>query len=185
MLLLQVLTLSFILLTATVCGDENVQDGACEVNNNGSDPGQCLAAANVHSVEVEDAKAKSDDGSASWYRNISECKDNDPKCGAWAEKNECAGNPERMLRQCPKSCKVCDNEQRSGEYVANCYGEDQHVAGDILEKIAVRVQEVEDYMLQEVFVEKKYARIRAECKNRHKECSFWAVIGGKKRLRLI
>jgi hypothetical protein len=61
-------------------------------------------------------------------------------------------------------------------YISNCYGEDQHISR---KETALRVQEMEDYMLQRVFVEEKYAKIRAKCKNRDKECSFWAVIGGK------
>jgi hypothetical protein len=82
-----------------------------------------------------------------------------------------------MLQLCPKACNLCDNE--SDDYVANCYGEDQHIAGSKRDEVALRIREVEDYMLQEVFVEEKYAEIRAECKNRNEECSFWAVIGGK------
>jgi hypothetical protein len=181
--LIKVLTFSCMLLAATVLGDDSeVHNGECESSNEGNDPGQCLAVTNANSsdeVEEEDAPtANSSKGDSPWYRNLTDCKDNHRKCDFWAGKNECAGNPERMLQLCPKACNVCDNV--SDGYVANCYGEDQHVAGSREEEVAVRVREVEEYMLTEVFVEEKYAKIRSECKNRDKECSFWAVIGGKK-----
>jgi hypothetical protein len=173
LLLLRLLTFSCLLLSATVLGEENVDE--CESGNEGNDPEQCNANANS-SGDVEDAAASA----TPWYRNLSEaeCKDGHEKCDVWAAKNECAKVPDRYLHLCPKACKVCDNER--DDYVANCYGEDQHVTGDKAEETAVRVKEAEDYMLGQVFVDEKYAQIRADCKNRNEECSFWAVIGGKK-----
>jgi hypothetical protein len=181
LLLLKVITFSCMLLAATVLGDEIVvPNGECESNNNdGKDSGQCLATVHANSDEAEMAYDDDSNGNIPWYRDLSECNDNDRDCGVWAAKNECAINPNGMLQLCPKACKVCDNEY--GEYISNCYGEDQLVSGATRKETEVRVREVEDYMLQEVFVEEKYKNIRAECKNRDKECSFWAVIGGKKR----
>jgi hypothetical protein len=174
------ITFFSILLAATVLRSENVvQNSECESNNNDGDDtaGQCLAAVNSNSGDkAEDATAD-----VPWYRNLSECKDSHEECGVWAEGNECSINPGGMLQLCPKACKVCDNT--SGDYISNCYGDDQLVSGRGVEErilTALRIQEVEDYMLQKVFVDEKYANIRAECKNRNKECSFWAVVGGKK-----
>jgi hypothetical protein len=184
LLLIKVLLFSCMLLAATVLGDENVVlTGECESSNDeGNDLGQqCLAAVvNANSGEEDAQTPNSSKEDSPWYRNLTECKDNHRKCDVWAGNNDCASHPERMLQLCPKACHVCDNTDESGEYVANCYGEDQHVAGSRKEEVALRIREVEDYMLQEVFVEEKYAKIRAECKNRAKECSFWAVNGGKK-----
>jgi hypothetical protein len=180
LLLLQLLVFLCILLTTTVLGSDNVvQNGECESNN---DPGQCLATtlnANRGEEAMEDVKADANNGDMSWYRRLSECEDFDRDFGFWAEENECSINPGGMLHLCSKSCNVCDNI--SGDYVANCYSEDQLVSGSIAERAqtAKRVREMEDYMLQEVLVEEKYSTIRAGCKNRDKECSFWAVEGGK------
>jgi hypothetical protein len=194
-LLLKVLVLSCMLLAVTVLAEKNVvPNGECEKSGNkGNGPEQCLAAATNANTDGED-KEEVEDADATrtgqatdvpWYRNLSasECQDDHEKCDIWANNNECAQVPERYLHLCPKACKVCDNI--SGDYVANCYGEDQHVTGDRGPETAVRVREVEDYMLGEVFVEEKYAQIRADCKNRDKECSFWAVIGGKKIRRSL
>ena len=179
LLLLKVLALSCMLLAATALGDENAgSSGECESGNEGNDPEQCLAAAaNANANANTGEKEIKED--TPWYRNLSasECKDDHEKCEVWAAANECASVPDRYLQLCPKACKVCDNERDT--YVANCYGEDQHVTGDKGPETAVRVREVEDYMLGEVFVEEKYAQIRADCKNRNELCSFWAVIGGK------
>jgi hypothetical protein len=179
LLLLRVLTFSCMLLAACVLGDENVvPNGECESTNEGNGLGQqCLAAVNANANTGEEMDSSSE-GDSPWYRNLSECKDNHEKCVIWAGRNDCASNPERMLELCPKACKLCDNEYDA--YVANCYGEDQHVAGDRGDEVALRIRAVEDYMLQEVFVEEKYSQIRGDCKNRDKECCFWAVIGGKK-----
>jgi hypothetical protein len=179
LLLLKVIVFSCMLFAASALGDEKVvPNGECESGNEGNDPEQCLAAANANTGEEveDDATGKAN---VPWYRNLTEaeCKDHDEKCDLWAEKNECSNVPERYLRLCPKACKVCDNERDA--YVANCYGEDQHVTGDQELETALRVREAEDYMLGEVFVEEKYAQIRGDCKNRNELCSFWAVIGGK------
>jgi hypothetical protein len=186
LLLLKVLIFSCMLLAATVLGEENVvSNGECESGNEGNDSEQCIAATNANAnsggEKVEDANAEGE--VSPWYRNLSECKDYSETCDRRGEKNDCARVPERYLKLCPKACKVCDNI--SGEYISNCYGEDQHVAGDRAEETALRIREVEDYMMGEVFVDEKYAQIRADCKNRDKECSFWAVIGGKKIIRSL
>jgi hypothetical protein len=186
LLILRMLTFLCIFLAATVLGgSENVvQNGECESNNNeqGDGPGQCLATVNSNNSgdEAKGNKADFSNADVPWYRDLSECKDSNGECGFWAEGNECSINPGGMLQLCPKACKVCDNI--SGDYISNCYGEDQLVSGGAEERKqnALRIQEVEDYMLQKVFVEEKYDNIRAECKNRNKECSFWAVTGGKK-----
>jgi hypothetical protein len=174
-LLQALLTFSCILLlsVATVCSGENVvPNGECEsnnhINNNGhtNDSGQCLAAA-VHSNSDDEARVEKEEavtqidadtattGTIPWYRNLTDdCKDNHRECDVWAEENECTIDPERMLQLCPKACQLCDNENDSGTYISNCYGEDQHVSR---KDTALRVREVEEYMLQQVFVEEKYA----------------------------
>jgi hypothetical protein len=185
-LLLKLLSLSFMLLAATILGEESVvANGECESGNEGNDPGQCNANVNSSGEEMEDAKANTEGEASPWYRNLTECKDYSEKCDKWAEKNDCARVPEQYLKLCPKACKVCDNISVEGDYISNCYGEAQHVAGDQGENTTLRIREVEDYMFQEVFVDEKYDNIRGDCKNRHEECSFWAVIGGKKIIRSL
>jgi hypothetical protein len=183
LLILKLLSLSCMLLAATALGEENVvaNNGECESGNEGNDPGQCNANANSSGGEVEDAKAHTEREASPWYRHLAECKDYSDKCEKWAKKNDCARVPEQYLKLCPKACKVCDNV--SGDYISNCYGEAQHVAGDQAEDTALRIREVEDYMFQEVFVDEKYDQIRGDCKNRDEQCSFWAAIGGKKIIR--
>merc|ERR1712142_1119617 len=35
------------------------------------------------------------------------CEDNHNRCAEWAARGECEKNPNYMLRNCKKSCKVC------------------------------------------------------------------------------
>jgi prolyl 4-hydroxylase len=146
---------------------DGTNEAYCATPADGSDSSQqCLAApTNVHEL--------ADD--VPWYRQITECIDKDAKCQQWADRNECATLPERMLELCPAACNLCDNDEAST--VNNCYGEAQRVEGTQATKTAARIRETEDYMMQQVFVEQKYKKIRGECKNRNQDCSFWAVIG--------
>jgi hypothetical protein len=40
-----------------------------------------------------------------------------------------------------------------------------------------RIEEAREYMTNEVMVEDTYEKTRALCKNKHKACTFWSVLG--------
>ena len=42
------------------------------------------------------------------------CSDYNPKCYTWARMNQCAANPEYMLKNCMKSCQACSSPVGSG-----------------------------------------------------------------------
>lgn len=56
-------------------------------------------------------------------------------------------------------------------------GEVQNVIGDRADEIGKIVNESLIYWKDVVMVEEKYKNVRKECKNRHKDCSFWKVVG--------
>ena len=87
-----------------------------------------------------------------------DCFDQDKHCREWAASKKCAANPSYMLEHCRKSCAVCDKQRSNGKKQANCYGVDQIVP----EKGPKRLQQVEDYMLRKVFVEKDFKDVKLE-----------------------
>mmetsp|Transcript_20165 Transcript_20165/g.19414 ORF Transcript_20165/g.19414 Transcript_20165/m.19414 type:complete len:406 (-) Transcript_20165:154-1371(-) len=56
------------------------------------------------------------------------------------------------------------------------YGIAQKAEGDSYLKTVERIEEVNKYMKEEVFVEEKYAKVRNDCQNRNELCAFWAAI---------
>jgi hypothetical protein len=42
------------------------------------------------------------------HLNLIKCDDNNERCEEWASNDECEKNPRYMLRECEKSCKVCE-----------------------------------------------------------------------------
>ena len=110
--------------------------------------------------------------------NESECKDDHPSCGVWADDNECGLNPGFMLVHCAKSCGACgDAEIDAVEEGYNNYGELQEVSGQKRKETLDLITRVNKYMKDEVFKLEKYVAVRHECKNRHGLCAFWAVLG--------
>ena len=49
----------------------------------------------------------------SYYVGFPECTDENQRCAEWAKQGECKANPDYMLVQCAKSCRVCD-ESKTG-----------------------------------------------------------------------
>jgi len=144
--------------------------------------GHCLIARAADSDtvkdELDDPEPTQDDSSIPWYRQIAECADHHAKCQQWADKNECALLSERTLKLCPAACNICDNDNKTNT-VNNCYGEAQLIPSNVNNeaRFRLRLEKIEDYMLQHTFVDPKYFSIRGECKNRDKDCTYWAVTG--------
>lgn len=46
------------------------------------------------------------------------CQDNNQYCATWAQMEECQKNPGWMLKNCPVSCKECDN--KCADHNVNC-----------------------------------------------------------------
>jgi len=135
----------------------------------------CLAQGSAPAC-LERSIARQSGEALPWYRQITECTDHHQDCAKWANNNECATMPERLLGLCPASCKVCDNSQQ--DMISSCFGQDQLLlTGPITSEKMERFKATEDYMFQHVYVEEKYRKVRAECKNRHAECTTWAFEG--------
>jgi len=56
-------------------------------------------------------------------------------------------------------------------------GEVQNAVGDRAHEIQKVVDESLDYLRNIVMIGDKYANVHKECKNRHKDCSFWKLSG--------
>lgn len=112
------------------------------------------------------------------------CVDTHELCDFWAERGECDINPNYMKPNCRKSCGLCDGDPSQTDKSDDndnpddsTYGEIQKFDGDKSLETQQRIQEVNDYMFNKVFVKPEYKSVRKECKNRHELCAFWAVIG--------
>ena len=99
-------------------------------------------------------------------------------------------------QQCPYSCALCNNYYRSNKdddddddqqqqqqqqqrhKVRIFYGKDQDAAEP---ETVEHIRSMQEYMVHTVFADNNksfnYKQVRAECKNRHAECSYWATIG--------
>jgi len=172
LILLPLVILHNILFIETIIESDQVNRDPCdaEVTNPG-----CLGVSTSAVISASTTFQQGD--MLPWYRHITDCVDHHPECAQRAAKNECTTLPELTLQLCPVSCNVCNNENDNGEYVRNCYGKQQLVAGPLADQTRTRIQAVEDYMLQEVFAQERFAQVRGECKNQYTECSFWASIG--------
>ena len=53
------------------------------------------------------------------------------------------------------------------------YGILQKAEGDQSQETALRIREMDKYMLEEVFTDSQYAGVRHDCKNRHELCAYW------------
>ena len=59
----------------------------------------------------------------------------------------------------------------------NDLGEPQELDPTYSESIFERVQKASEYMQSKVMVEDLYKEVRSICRNEHRSCAFWAVIG--------
>ena len=61
--------------------------------------------------------------------------------------------------------------------VASDLGVEQTVDQYRAEEILLAIEEARKYMTEEVMVHEKYDKTRDMCKNKHKDCTFWSVLG--------
>ena len=95
------------------------------------------------------------------------------------EQSTCIVNTEDGTCQNPK-----DDEEPSVEWngdpsniMTKKWGVTQLVYGDETMKI---IQEMEEYMTNEVMIKEEYESVRQSCKNKDEHCSYWAQIGKAK-----
>mmetsp|Transcript_10336 Transcript_10336/g.15539 ORF Transcript_10336/g.15539 Transcript_10336/m.15539 type:complete len:504 (-) Transcript_10336:508-2019(-) len=101
-----------------------------------------------------------------------ECSDRHPKCLEWAEKGECKANPGYMLAECQFSCSVCTEN-------GSKYGKRQNLNpnNNNYDQLVEVLEKMEKYMTEEIIDNPKLNYLSARCKNRHKECAFWSIVG--------
>lgn len=56
-------------------------------------------------------------------------------------------------------------------------GVEQTIDANNAEAILETIEEARRYMAEEVMVDEKYAKTRDICQNKHKDCTFWSVLG--------
>ena len=115
------------------------------------------------------------------------CVDTDDRCSVWSSVGECSGNEEFMHKACPQSCGFCNNDGGDEDVPAAAvedltglgaeHGEAQTVESHREEETRALIAKTDEYMKTKVFVEETYRPVRADCLNREKMCSFWAVEG--------
>ena len=117
------------------------------------------------------------------------CQDLNEKCALWESIGECEavdGNPAYMYINCQKSCNLCGKgdidillrralKLRSDDLAISGWGEEQNTLND--EAFNDLKNDIDGYMLEEINVEVKYKSYKKRCRNRYKECLFWAFKG--------
>jgi len=86
-----------------------------------------------------------------------DCIDDYENCVSLARAGRCESNPEYMMRNCARSCNSC----------TEIYGEKQTILN---RATATVIREMQSYMTETVYTSKTYAKVKSECKNRHKDC---------------
>jgi len=129
-------------------------------------------------LRPEDAAAGNyddDDDYESGSEGEPDCRDEHELCSFWAKEGECQNNPVYMLKSCARSCVSCKVTSDKVGYGA-AYGVAQECEGEDALELIRDVEAMDRYMSKEVS-KPEYDSVRAECKNRHKLCVFWAHIG--------
>lgn len=100
---------------------------------------------------------------------VEACQDAHWQCEEWAEDGECLDNGDFMLVECPCSCNSCPT------YSQNDWDDEpQYAMGPLKEEIEYIIQTTEEYMVKYTkYVSSSYD----ECRNMHKGCSHWALMG--------
>jgi hypothetical protein len=103
------------------------------------------------------------------------CVDTKEKCPIWAAKGDCRQRAGRMLWRCPKSCNICDLQDRTTDFgvLQECRGREAHL-------VAPAIRESIVYMNSDEVMDMD-AEDFLECVNQHESCSHWKVWGGKKK----
>merc|ERR1719401_3312019 len=129
-----------------------------------------VAAEVVPSAPAADDICDADNGTCASGGHA--CADDHDDCPAWRDLGECDRNPGYMLKSCRWSCQVCDGAAPS----ADCreFGVPQRVhdatVRAILDRSATYVRRLRR--------DPVYAAVRRECRNRHEDCSRWALGDG-------
>ena len=101
-----------------------------------------------------------------------ECVDAREKCPTWAEAGDCRERAERMLMLCPKSCHICELQNRTTYFGVRqeCKGREAHI-------VAPAIQESIVYMNSDKAMNMDAADF-LQCVNEHASCSHWKTWGG-------
>jgi hypothetical protein len=108
-----------------------------------------------------------------------DCEDISIHCSYWAENGECGTNKPYMSKNCRRSCQLCPDQQALLEEKL-----DLRVGADIGE-----LQDLENagaFYIDEALILARIVESREylkrfpkslECKNQHKDCTRWALVG--------
>lgn len=74
---------------------------------------------------------------------------------------------------------VCEGESNSSDVIeiSGSYGIEQKIEGGQKMQTLERINKVNKYMTEKVFIEEKFIKMKDDCQNRHELCAFWASIG--------
>lgn len=135
-------------------------------------------------------KETRESGTASARNKIEEtksCEDNHENCSGWADMGECEKNPRYMLKNCMKSCGTCEptieeeveDVEDASEMLERTakFGAIQTAEGNRKEETLEVVESMLEYMEKSDDFLLLPSKIRQNCKNNNKLCSFWAAIG--------
>jgi hypothetical protein len=162
------------LLFLVLASDEG---GSCAAKQDGESPEGCNAEPAMEGIIA--APPRENRGTEEAPRKLvswgdTDCVDQDERdCEMRAFRGDCAKNPSVVLKKCPSSCALCNNHK--GNKVRTCYGDPQ--TANEAETLEV-IKQMQEYMIHSVYVDDaKYRSVRAECKNRNKDCAYWASLG--------
>lgn len=155
---------------------KTIIDGTCSDGSLGVD-GVCKQNVSTSGNETNDGKRM--------LRGNIPCDNKHELCDFWAEAGECDANPAYMKSSCRKACQMCDSDPQTDPQTENSdnnsdeitFGEVQSIDGTRAEETQQKIDEIIDYMRNEVHAKPEYISVRKECINRHELCAFWAVIG--------
>ena len=102
-----------------------------------------------------------------------------------------------VVEYCSPACKTCDRLEAEfyeevdtdeefdppddmedrGEMVPIEWGVIQNLGTKVPDLVKEVMSLTEQYMTTRVYVNEAYEEIRAECQNRHRDCSYWAALG--------
>mmetsp|Transcript_32264 Transcript_32264/g.96757 ORF Transcript_32264/g.96757 Transcript_32264/m.96757 type:complete len:490 (-) Transcript_32264:717-2186(-) len=109
--------------------------------------------------------------------NEEKCEDDHEECEGWAEEAECMDNPDFMVEQCKKSCRVCFEPGVHAFAIGVEQRVDFYDSDDIREHTIDNIRKTLHYMVDEVMVNEKFLVVRRDCFNHDAKCSYWAAQG--------
>lgn len=97
------------------------------------------------------------------------CQDMDDDC----DPDNCISNFDIMQQRCPKTCLLCD--AHNDTTARNIYSDQDQVL--TTPEQWEYLQQVNQYMYEQVYVQDEFAAIREKCRNTDPLCTFWAMSG--------